>query len=227
METDELVRMLSEDCAPVRPLSHPLWRASAWFMLSLAYAAMVVFATGLRPDIASRLGDWRFALEVAAALLTSLMSAAAALCAGCPGRPWWERLAPLPFLALWLGLLGEGCVRDFLAAGARGLAVRQDAMCLPAILMMSVVPAFAVFALIRRGAPLAPFVIAGYAALAAAALAAAALRLFHEQDSGATVLVWQFGSVALLAGLGATLGRSAIRWKTREETISTLLRTDC
>ncbi|HXY59771.1 MAG TPA: DUF1109 domain-containing protein [Methylocystis sp.] len=224
METDELIRRLSEDCAPVRPFTHPVWRASLWFMLSLVYVAMVVLAMGLRPDIAARLRDWRFVLELAAALLTSMMAAAAALCAGCPGRPWWERLAPLPFLAFWLGLLGEGCWRDYLAAGARGLAIRQDAMCLPVIAMTSVVPAVAIFVLIRRGAPLAPFAITGCAALAAAALSAAALRLFHDQDSSVTVLVWQFGSVALLTGLEAMFGRSVIRWRNREETLAAIER---
>jgi hypothetical protein len=219
METDELIRRLSEDLTPVPPPTHPLQRAGIWFVSSSVYASVIVLAMGLRPDIVAKLHDWRFVLEVAAALLTSMMAAAAALCAGCPGRPWWEQLAPLPFLALWLGLLGEGCWRDFIAAGFAGLAVKQDAICLPVIAMLSVIPGAGLLLLVRRGAPLAPHVMMGYGALAAGALAAAALRLFHNQDSSVTVLVWQFGSVALLTALQAAFGRSILRWKTMDETL--------
>jgi hypothetical protein len=38
------------------------------------------------------------------------------------------------------------------------------------------------------------------------------LRLFHEQDASVMVLVWQFGSVVLLASLGALTGRRLLRW---------------
>lgn len=224
MQTDELIRRLAEGCSPARPLSTPLWRAAYWFTLSLVYAAAIVLIMGPRPDVAVKLKDWRFVLEVAAALLTSMMAAAAALCAGSPGRPWWERLAPLPFLGLWLALLGENCWRDFLAEGASGLAVKQDAMCLPVIALMSIPPAVAMFVLIRRGAPLAPFVITGCAALAAAALSAATLRLVHNQDLSVTVLVWQFGSVTLLTGLEALFGKSVLRWRTRDELLAGLER---
>ena len=44
------------------------------------------------------------------------------------------------------------------------------------------------------------------------ALGATALRLFHAQDASVMVLVWQFGSVALLTGLGALTGRQLLRW---------------
>lgn len=220
METDELIRRLSEECHPVRPLSHPVWRAVIWFAFSVVYILMVVVVMGLRPDIGARLADWRFSSEIGAALLTSLMAAAAALCAGCPGRPLWERFAPLPFLALWLGLLGEGCWTDWKTVGPGALAVRQDLICLPMIFAISLFPAIAIFLLIRRGAPLAPVPITGAAALAAAALAAAALRLAHIEDASIMVLVWQFGSVLVLTSVETLFGRSYIRWKTRAEILA-------
>lgn len=220
METDQLIRQLSDECTPVRPLSHPARRTAAWFMVSAIYVLAVARFMGLRPDITARLAEWRFVGEVAAAFLTSLMAAAAALCAGCPGRPIWERFAPLPFLALWLGLLGEGCWRDWISIGAEGLAVRQDLMCPPIILAISAGPAVAIFLMVRRGAPLAPLAAMGLAALAAAALAAAALRIVHIEDSSVMVLVWQFGSVALLTGIEALFGDVYIRWTRRDELLA-------
>lgn len=220
MRTEELIRTLSEDCKPVRPLAHPAWRAVIWFVISLGYVAVIVAVMGLRPDISSKLADWKFITEVGAPLLTSMMAAAAAFCAGCPGRPVWERLAPLPFLALWLGSLGEGCWSDWLVHGAAGLAIRPDLKCFPVILAISIPPSILIFAMTRRGAPIAPIITMGLAALAAAALAAAALRLFHTEDASVMVLFWQFGSVALLTGLEALFGPFFLHWTTREEALA-------
>ena len=217
MQTEELIRTLTSDCAPVRPLAHPGWRAAVWFAISLGYVAAVVAAIGLRPDISTKLADSKFLVEVGAAFLTSMMAAAAAFCAGCPGRPIWERFAPVPFLALWLASLGEGCWREWLASSAAGLAIRPDLMCFPVIIAIGIVPGLLIFIMIRRGAPIAPFSTMGLAALAAAALGAAALRLFHPEDASIMVLVWQFGSVALLTGLESLFGRFFLRWPTLQE----------
>ncbi len=212
MKTEDLIRTLAADAGPVHRLPHPAWRAMIWFTISTAYVAGFVWVMGLRPDIATKLAEPRFLVEVGAAYLTSMMAAAAAFCAGCPGRPIWERFAPLPFLALWLGSLGEGCWRDWLRSGPDGLTLQPDLLCFPMIVAVSTVPALLIFIMIRRGAPIAPITTTGLATLAAAALAAAALRLFHAQDASIMVLVWQFGSVALLAAIGALFGGNLLRW---------------
>ncbi|NJO35096.1 MAG: DUF1109 domain-containing protein, partial [Rhodospirillales bacterium] len=85
-------------------------------------------------------------------------------------------------------------------------------VCLPSILLVSIVPGALMLKMIRRGAPIAPITTAALAALAVGALGATALRLFHAQDASVMVLVWQFGSVALLAGLGALAGRHVLPW---------------
>jgi hypothetical protein len=220
MQTDELIQTLTSDCAAVRRLAHPGWRAAFWFAISAGYVVAVVAVIGLRPDIPSKLGDLKFLVEVGAAFLTSMMAAAAAFCAGCPGRPIWERFAPVPFLALWLGTLGTGCWHDWLALGVAGLAVRPEPMCFPVIFAIGFIPSILIFAMIRRGAPIAPMSAMGLAALAAAALAATALRLVHSVDSSLMVLVWQFGSVVVLTLLEAPCGRFFLRWPTLQEVLA-------
>lgn len=212
MQPEELVKILAADAKPVRRLSSPMVRLLTWLGISIAYAALVVWLMGVRPDIPSKLGDTRFAVELAATFMTSVLAAAAAFCAGCPGRPIWERFAPLPALGLWFWSLGEGCWRTFAASGAEGLSFRLDFLCLPSILLISVVPGALILKMISQGAPIAPVTTTALAALAAGALGATALRLFHAQDASVMVLVWQFGSVALLAGLGALTGRQLLRW---------------
>ncbi len=215
MRPEDLIRELASDVQPVRRLAHPGWRVLFWLSLSLVYVTGVVLIMGPRPDIAAKLGEPRFAVEVMAAFLTGVMAAAAAFCAGCPGRPVWERFAALPMLALWLASLGSGCWHDWLRAGAEGIVVQVDFVCFPAIVLIGLIPGALIFSMIRRGAPLAPVTTTAMAALAAAALGAAALRLFHTQDASIMILVWQFGSVAVLTALGALAGRKMLRWPER------------
>jgi hypothetical protein len=220
MLKEELIRTLTEDCDPVRPLAHPVWRSLIWCAISLCYVAIVVAAMGLRPDFASKMTDPQFATEVAAAFLTSMMAAAGAFCAGCPGRPLWERFAPVPFLLMWMGALGVGCRRDWNAFGLSGLASHSDIACLPTIFAISIPGALLILSMVRRGAPIAPFVTIGSAALAATALAAAALRLSFKQDAAVSVCIWQFGSVVLLTGIASLFGGILLRWTMREELLA-------
>jgi hypothetical protein len=212
MRPEDLIDALAADAKPVRRLASPMVRLALWLVLSAGYAALIVWVMGLRPDIQSRLADTRFVVELAATFMTSVLAAAAAFCAGCPGRPVWERFAPLPALALWIGSLGEGCWRSFVQGGAQGLQLQWDLVCFPSILLVSIVPGALMLTMIRRGAPIAPLTTTALATLAAAALGATALRLFHAQDASVMVVVWQFGSVAVLAGLGALTGRRVLPW---------------
>jgi len=210
--TDDLIKALAASAPAVSPLRSPHARMVTWFVISMAYAGLVVTVAGPRPDLALKLAEPKFVIEVAAALLTSMLAAAAAFCAGCPGRPLWERFAPLPALALWLGTLGTGCWQSWLQRGPEGLALAPDLICFPSILLVSIVPGILILAMIRRGAPIAPITTTMLAVLASASLGAATLRLFHTQDASVMVLVWQFGSVMLLALTGALFGKSLLRW---------------
>ena len=220
MLNEDLIETLTENCAPVRRLAHPAWRALVWFAISLWYVAVVVAAMGLRPDISVKMIEPRFATEVAAAFLTSMMAAAGAFCAACPGRPVWERFAPLPFLLAWVGALGVGCWRDVTALGFSGMATHSDIFCVPTIFAISIPSGLLILSMARRGAPIAPFVTTGLAALAAAALAAAGLRLSFKQDAAVSVCLWQFGAVVLLTGVASLFGRLLLHWTTRDEWIA-------
>lgn len=212
MRSEELIQSLAADATPVRRLPHPAWRMATWMAISLAFVAGFVWVVGLRADLTEKLNDTTFLIELAAALLTSMMAAAAAFCSSCPGRPVWERFAPFPFMALWLASLGEGCWHQWEIAGPAGLVLQVDLVCFEGILAGSILPAILIFLMVRRGAPIAPMSTFGLATLAATALAAAALRLFHAQDASVMLLVWQLGTVALLASVGFSVGRFFLRW---------------
>jgi hypothetical protein len=212
MRSEDLIRTLASEAKPVRRLAHPARRVVYWLSISLLYVTAIVLFMGPRPDIGVKLGEPRFVLEIGAAFLTGVMAAMAAFCAGSPGRPLWERFAPLPMLVLWLGSLGEGCWQGW---GANGLPLRPDLVCFPSIVMAGLIPGALILYMVRRGAPLAPVLTTALAALAASALGAAALRLYHTQDASIMILVWQFGSVAVITGLGGLIGRKLLRWPER------------
>ncbi|HUY03087.1 MAG TPA: NrsF family protein [Acetobacteraceae bacterium] len=211
METERLIDCLAGDLTPVRRLPPPSVRLGTWLLVSLPAVALVAWGSGLRPDLASRLADPRFLLEEAAALLTSLVGAYAALCALLPDQPGWKLWLPLAPMALWLGSLGQQCLEVVLRFGPAGLRVTSDAMCLPAIALGGLVPAIAIVVLLRRARGFRTTHACFCGALGAAALGATALRLYHPQDAAIMVIVWQLGSVALLSLVAGGIGRLLVR----------------
>lgn len=214
--TDELIERLAKDVRPVRRLQPPWLRTAIWFAVSLPWVAAVVFIMGVRPDLAARVSESRWLVEQGAALATAVMAAMAAFCAGVPGRPRWEHFMPLLPLALWLGMLGQGCLEAWNASGAAGLMLRPDWQCLPGIVMVGIGPAVAMTVMILRGSAIAPMTTTALGALAAGGLAEVGLRLFHQEDASLMVLVWQAGTVFGLTLIATLLGPLLLRWRLAE-----------
>ncbi len=213
MRTNELIGLLSHDAKPVRPLPAPVKRVLFWLAISLFYAAFVIAAKSPRPDLIGKLAEQRFVIEVAAAFLTAVLSAVAAFSSGIPGRAIWERILPLPPLAVWLASLGEGCLQSWLRLGTPAPGFTTEFICIPNVLMAGLAPGIVMLWMIRKSAPIAPILTTGLATLAAAAFGAAVLRLYHTEDASLMVLVWQFGAVALFTALGALVGRRWLYWR--------------
>lgn len=213
MRTDDLIQQLSNDAQPVKRLRSPDLRTMAWLALSLPWVAAVVYVMGLRPDLGERLADTRWLVEQGAALLTGIMAAMAAFCAGVPGRPKWEHFLPLLPMTVWLGALGAGCMQAWLAYGGAGVMLTPDWQCLPGIIFVGLGPAIAMAVMLSRVSPIAPMTTTALGALAAGGLAAVGLRLFHSVDASVMVLVWQAGSVFALTALAGLLGPKILRWR--------------
>lgn len=212
MDTNDLIRRLSATAAPIRRLPPPSVRTGCWLAMALPAVAVVVMMMSPRDDLASKLTESRFVIEQVAALLTAVSAALAAFCLIVPGQSRWVATLPAVPLALWLGTLGDGCLRYWLQPSADGPQIYSDWICLPAIALVGVVPALAMVIMLRRGAPLAPRMTVALGALAAAALGNFGLRLFHTQDASLMVLVWQFGSVALWSALASFKAEHILRW---------------
>jgi len=213
MDTDTLVDRLAQGLEPVRRLRPPWMRTAAWCLVALSYVALIVVVVSPREDLMAKAFDWRYAVEQSAAFATALAAATAAFATTIPGHDRRLVLLPLLPLAVWLGTLGQGCLQDWVHFGTNGLVFSPDWFCFPAIVMVGAVPAIAMTVMLRRGAPLTPHLTAALGGLAAAGLANFGLRLFHTQDASLMVLVWQVGSVVILATLCAFAGRRLMNWR--------------
>ena len=206
MRSVDLIDSLAADLKRVVPLPPPPRRLAFWLFASLLYIGAIVLAAGPRLDLFEKAQEPRFLVEVSAAIATGVLSAVAAFHSISPGRSVWYSIAPLPALAVWLGSLGQGCWHAWLVAGSEGLTLAPDMFCFPAIVAASVVPTVLIVAMMRRGSSVMPALTMALAVLAATSLGAAALRLFHVQDASVMLLVWQFGTVALLTSAAAIFG---------------------
>lgn len=211
--TRRLVDQLTATLRPVRPLPPPWVRAVAWLLVCLPYVALVVFVVSPRGDLLSKLIDWRFVVEQAAALATGVTAAIAAFASVIPGYDRKLLLLPVLPAAVWLGSLGQACVHDLIRLGPEGVTFRPDWFCFPAIVLVGAIPAIAIAVMLRRGAPLTPHLTTALGGLAAAGLGEFGLRLFHAEDASLMVLVWQVGTVFILTALAGSVGSCLLSWR--------------
>ncbi len=213
MDTEKLIQTLVETARPMRPLPRPWIRTAMWLAIAIPYMALVVYVMSPRADLISKMSEMRYLIEQFAALATGIAAAIAAFAMTIPGYSRKVLLLPALPLAVWLGALGQGCVSALIQFGSNGLILRPDWFCLPAIVLVGAVPAVAMAVMLRRGAPLFPHVSTGLGALAAAGLGNFGLRFFHPQDASLMVLVWQVGTVFVLAALAGCFGRYILNWR--------------
>ena len=213
MDTERLIQTLAETVQPVRPLPRPWIRTAMWLAIAIPYIALVIYAMSPRADLTSKLTEARFFIEQFGALATGIAAAIAAFATTIPGYSRKVLLLPALPLALWLGTLGQGCVSALIQFGLDGLSLQPDWVCLPAIALVGAIPAVAMAVMLRRGAPLFPYMSTALGALAAAGLGNFGLRFFHPQDASLIVLVWQLGTVFALSCIAGFAGRFLLKWK--------------
>jgi hypothetical protein len=213
LETDALIRRLAEASVPVRRLAAPWIRTLVWLAIGVLYVALVVIVASPRGDLLQKISEWRFVVEEAAALATGIAAAIAAFATVVPGFSRKLLLLPMLTLAVWLGTLGQGCIQNWIRLGPDGVSLQPDWFCFPAIVLVGAVPAIAMAAMVRRGAPLTPHLTAALGGLAAAGIGNFGLRFFHPQDASLMVLVWQFGTVVVLSAIAGLAGRYVLSWR--------------
>jgi hypothetical protein len=219
ISTEQLIRELAGTVQPIRPLARPHLRAGAWLVISLVYIGLIVSMMPARPELVAKLRDPMFITEQLAAFATGIAAAIAAFATIVPGfRARWAML-PLVPLTVWLASLGPGCFREFNQFGF-GIPLEHSLLCLPTIVLLGAVPAIVMAVMLRRGAPLTPFLTAALGGLAAGGIGNAGVRLVHPEDVTVMLLVWHVGSVMALSILAGRAGRYLLKWSWKTGTAS-------
>jgi hypothetical protein len=213
METDRLIERLAESSGSIRPLARPWRRTAIWLAVAIPYVALVVLVMAPRGDLLAKFADTRFVIELLAAFATGVSAAYAAFATTIPGYDRKLVILPLLPLSIWLASLGQGCLSSLDQTGSFGPGFKIDLFCFPAIVLVGIIPAVAIAVMLRRGAPLVPYLTAALGGLAAAGLGSFGLRLFHPQDASLMILVWQFGTVVLLTCISGAFGRYLLNWR--------------
>ena len=211
-DTASLLATLVADADPVRRLAPPWRRAGLYLSFAAAVLAGLALLRGVRPDLAAQFGSVDFLLATSSALLTGVTGVLAALLLAAPDRTRLWIALPLASAALWLGAVGLGCLRGWVALEPGALDPAELASCSLTVVLAGTPLTLAMLALLRRAAPLRPALPLAAAALAAAGITATALGLLHSIGASALVLAWTAGIIglALLAhGLAARLVRPA------------------
>jgi hypothetical protein len=180
--TEQLIESLAADARPVPRLRPPVARAAAWLAIFVTMVGIVTWATGAWPLMRTRLGDTRFAIEMAATLVTGLAAVTAAFTLSLPDRSRLWMFLPIPPLLLWLATSGYGCYRNWIAYGPQGWRLGRSSDCFIFIVTLSVPVAVALYLALRRARPLDPLSVMTMGGLGVAALAAATLQFYHPFD---------------------------------------------
>jgi hypothetical protein len=205
MRTNELIEALARDALPVRRLGPPLRRALAWLATVFLLAVLVISVEGAWSPMVQRLADARFALEMAATLLTGLAAVIAAFYLSVPGRSAFWAALPVPAFLLWVGSSGYECYRNWFVYGPdESLTLGRSSDCFVFIVLVSVPLGAALYLSLRRAMPLSPLPVLFLGGLGVAALAATLLQFFHPFDVTVMDLAAHFAAISIVIGAMST-----------------------
>jgi hypothetical protein len=210
--TPDLIDRLVACATPVRRLQPPLVRAGWWLLFAALLLGFIGAAHGLRPDIFECMRQPRFVVAMFGALATGVLAAVASFRVSLPDGSRLWLLLPSPALALWVSAVGYGCLNDWVSIGPDGIRLGEAVRCFATLVLTSVPLSVAMLVMLSHAALLRATEVSLAGGLAVAAVSSFALSLFHDLDATVMILMWNLGSAAVLATLGAVFGKSMFRW---------------
>ena len=211
-DIDALVDRLVEQHRPIPP--HKLSRRLASAALLGAMITLVlVFAWGLRPDIAAASATARFWVKLGFGAGFAAAGLAGLTVLFRPERPAPRRLwlAAIPIAVIVAAAFREAAVLPETELTALWLG-RSAFVCPIAIIALSIAPATALFLAGRRSAPTRLRLTGGVIGLASSGISAT-LYALHCPETGMTfVATWYLAGILLAAVIGAIGGPRLLRW---------------
>jgi hypothetical protein len=195
MNTDELIRRLSHDLAPVQPLWRPGSRALAWLAVAAVYVAVLtaVLATS---EATIDLSSPRVWLPNMAAITTSLLASWAAFASVIPGHTRRAAIWAVIGAVVWVAsvVVASSWESDV----ATIVTARHELGCVVVIILGGAPVLAALAAMLRRGASFTPGTTAAFAALAVGALTNIGACFWRPHAVDDVTFVWHGGAILAL-----------------------------
>jgi hypothetical protein len=206
--TDDLIRSLASAAGTRRSAS-----LQAAFAVtgaaSLACALLLVFSViGIRQDFADMAVRMPFAFKVVYAGALVAGASVVALYAATPGASATALYALSPAVIL----LACGVIFDPTGFPVMGKTSTAFAICVGHILFLSLPAIILTFVFMRKAAPTQPLFAGAVIGMLSASVGALAYTLACRNDSTAFVAIWYAVACAIMAFIGAVVGRRVLRW---------------
>lgn len=204
---DRLIEELVLDLRPVRRLRSPGVRLLYFAVLAVPSLIATASFLGPRADLSQILGNPSYVLETLLLVILCYGATLAALRSGVPGA---ELTAAARLLTL-------GVVLWALAVAARGFSSsmtfepKSGFSCLRRSLLLVTPLAWALFAMVRRAAPLDQRLSSALVMVSSSTLVMLATRVLCARDDALHALTWHIGPVVLLSQCGWCFGRRWLR----------------
>jgi hypothetical protein len=211
MKTENFIRLLAEDLpsGPARQgIALTRWMSATALVTG---AAFLLFA-GARADL---LGGGLLP-SIMKVFMGALLAWAAIGGATSLARPEASVVQPLRRLVTFAAFLAFLFATELMFRGLDGWLVRMFGKsivgCLTVIPLLALLPLVVSLHALRSGATTSPTFAGGLAGLASAGVAIIAYGVFCTEDSLVFVATWYSLAAIMVAGLGAVLGRTLLRW---------------
>lgn len=207
---DTLINDLSDDLSCVKPCGHPLALMATWLTIAIAFVGGVTLFMGIRPDIAIKINEATFLLEIGLSAAIALTAGASAFYLRVPDRcgAKWVGVVPYSLLAV---LIGWEIIRlvtsDVILPDIHWVHCATDSG-----VFMSIPLAVLTFITARRSATTKPFTMMTMQAMAVGGLGYIALRLTCIMDSLGHDLVYHMLPFLVLGTITGLIAHRLYRW---------------
>jgi hypothetical protein len=206
--TDDLIRSLASTAGARQSASLRAAFAVAG-AASLACALLLVFLViGIRHDFADMAVRPPFAFKLVYTGSLVIGTFVVALYAARPGASATVLYALSPTVVL----LALGVIFDPTAFPVMGRTSTAVVFCVSSIVFLSLPAMILTFGVMRKGAPTQPLFAGAVIGLFSASVGAMAYTLACKNDGTAFVAIWYTAACAIMAFVGAVVGRRVLRW---------------
>lgn len=207
---EELIDDLARDAGPLKPAPHPALVSLGWMAAAMAYLALSLWISGVRPDLAQKFQEPWFVAEMAVLALIFIATSLSAAVLGFPDLHQMRKaaLAPAGFFALFVAVLFFAWRADTPPAPLPVHSIE----CTLSIALLALLPAVGTFFSLRKLASTHNRWAGCVALLFSFSVGALWLRLQEANDSISHVVLWHYLPMLGIAVIGWWLGRRWLKW---------------